>query len=66
METFNIQVHQSGIGWDKVPAKQMEFKDRASAVDFCYQLSYFLNKEIRLSTGDLIASNGTYIYNSKD
>lgn len=61
MENYNIQIEREK-GWETAPSKTVAFATRKEAVAFCYQLSYVLDgKEIRLSQGKIIGSQGTYI-----
>lgn len=62
MENYNIQIHDIEKGWEETPSKTLAFEERKQAVDFCYNLSYVLEgKEIRLSKGEIVGSQGVYI-----
>lgn len=61
MKTYNIQIRQQDVDWSKTPHKELEFKTREQAVDFCFDLSFMVEREIRLSEGKIDASSGTYI-----
>ena len=62
MENYNIQVADVEKGWEHTASKTLAFTDHKEAVQFCRQLSYVLDgKEIRLSQGPVIGSQGTYI-----
>lgn len=59
---YNIQIQDIEKSWEDTPSKTLYFETRKEAVNFCHQLSHILDgKEIRLSDGNLIGSQGTYI-----
>ena len=60
-ENFNIQVNEPGTSWEDTPVKTLAFKDMKAAVDFCYNLSYIVEREIRLTQGNYKLESGTYI-----
>lgn len=61
MENYNFQIANPGTDWEDVEHKTIAFPSRKEAVTFAHNLSYMVNREIRMTQGNPMKESGTYI-----